>query len=208
MSSYATKTDLKNVTHVYVSSFASKTNPNLASVKTEVDKLDIQKLSTLPTDVAKLNNKVANDLVEETDFDNLKKKVNENETDNGNLETKVDNNDSTTKASINNLKTKVSNIDLTKYVKKTDYDTEVGNLELKIHNINGKLNTSDFYSKVSELETKIKTTESKLDISGLATKSSGKTVENKIPDVTGFVKKTDYATEISSIKMIMLLMLL
>ena len=198
MSSYATKNDLKNVTHLDVSSFASKAN--LGSLKTEVDKLDIPKLSTLPTDVAKLSNKVANDLVEETDFDNLKKKVNKNEINNDNLETKVDNNDSTPKTSINNLKTKIDNIDSPKYVEKTDYDTKIGNLELKIPNINGKLHTSDFNSKVTELETKIKTAKSRPDISGLATKSSVTTVKNKIPDVTGFVKKTDYATEKSSIK--------
>ena len=51
MSSYATKNDLKNVTHVDVSSFASKTN--LASLKTEVDKLDIDKLTPVPVDLAK-----------------------------------------------------------------------------------------------------------------------------------------------------------
>ena len=54
LSSYATKTDLKNVTHVYVSSFASKTN--VASLKTELDKLDIAKLTPLPDDLAKLSN--------------------------------------------------------------------------------------------------------------------------------------------------------
>ena len=43
LSSYGTKTDLKNVTHVDVSSFASKTN--LANLKTEVDNLDIPKLT-------------------------------------------------------------------------------------------------------------------------------------------------------------------
>ena len=42
LSNYATKTDLKNVTHVDTSSFALKTN--LANLKTEVDKLDIEKL--------------------------------------------------------------------------------------------------------------------------------------------------------------------
>ena len=45
LSNCATKTDLKNVIHVDVSSFASKTN--LASLKTEVDELDIPKLSTV-----------------------------------------------------------------------------------------------------------------------------------------------------------------
>ena len=72
MSSYAAKTDLKNVTHVDASSFASKTN--LASLKTEVDKLDADKLKTVPVDLAKLTNKVANDIVEETVFNKLEKK--------------------------------------------------------------------------------------------------------------------------------------
>ena len=112
----ATKKDLEGITHVYTSSFALKTN--LSALKTEVDKLDIPKLGTLPTDVAKLNNKVANNLVEKTDLNSLKTKVNENETDNDNLEIKVTNNDLTTKTSMNTLKTKVNGIDLSKYVKK------------------------------------------------------------------------------------------
>ena len=61
LSSYATKTDLKNVTHVDVSSFASTTN--LASLKTEVDKLDIDKLVPVSHDLAKLSNIVKNDVV-------------------------------------------------------------------------------------------------------------------------------------------------
>ena len=56
LSNYATKTDLKNVTHVDISSFASKTN--LAALKTEVDKIDVDKLKTVPTDLAKLSNVV------------------------------------------------------------------------------------------------------------------------------------------------------
>ena len=62
------------------------------------------------------------------------------------------------------------------------------------------LQPSSFNSKVTELENKIKTAESKPDITNLATKSSVTAVGNKIPDVNGFVKKTDYATEIISIK--------
>ena len=53
-------------------------------------------MGTLPTDVAKLTNKVANDLVETTDFNSLKTKVNQNEEDNDNLEIKVTNNHLTT----------------------------------------------------------------------------------------------------------------
>ena len=56
LSNYATKTDLKNVTHVDTSNFALKTN--LASLKTEVDKLDIDKLAPVPTDLSKLSDAV------------------------------------------------------------------------------------------------------------------------------------------------------
>ena len=59
LSNYATKTDLKNVKHVDTSSFALKTN--LASLKTEVDKLDIYKLAPVPVDLSKLNDVVKND---------------------------------------------------------------------------------------------------------------------------------------------------
>ena len=101
----ATKRDLGGITYVDTSSFALKTD--LSALKTEVDKLDIPKLGTLPTDVAKLSNKVANDLVEKNDFNSLKPKVDNNETDNDNLETKVDSNHLTAETSINNLKTKL-----------------------------------------------------------------------------------------------------
>ena len=73
MSSYATKTYLKNVTHVDVSSFASKTN--LTNLKTEVDKLDITKLTPVPDDLAKLRNVVKNDVVKKTEYNKLVTKV-------------------------------------------------------------------------------------------------------------------------------------
>ena len=63
---YATKTDLKNITHVDVSSFASKTN--LAALKTEVDKIDTDKLKTTPADLAKLTNAIENDVVKKIDY--------------------------------------------------------------------------------------------------------------------------------------------
>ena len=53
LSNYATKTDLKNVTHVDTSSFALKTN--LSGLKTEVDQLDIDKLVSVPVDLSKLS---------------------------------------------------------------------------------------------------------------------------------------------------------
>ena len=56
LSNYATKDDIKNITHIDTSSFALKTN--LANLKTEVDKLDIDKLATVPVDLSKLSNVV------------------------------------------------------------------------------------------------------------------------------------------------------
>ena len=64
LTNYVTKTDLKNITHIDVSSFASNTNS--AALKTEVDKIDIDKLKTVPVDLAKLTNTVENDLVKKT----------------------------------------------------------------------------------------------------------------------------------------------
>ena len=64
LSNYETKKDINDITHVDVSSFASKTN--LAALKTETDKIDIDKLKTAPTDLAKLANAVENDLVKKT----------------------------------------------------------------------------------------------------------------------------------------------
>ena len=65
LTNYATKHDVKNITHVDVSSYAAKTN--LASLKTEVDKIDTDKLKTVPADLAKLSNVVKNDVVKKTD---------------------------------------------------------------------------------------------------------------------------------------------
>ena len=58
LSNYATKTDIENISHVDTSSFPLKTN--LANLKTDVDKLDIDKLKPVPTDVNKLSNVVKN----------------------------------------------------------------------------------------------------------------------------------------------------
>ena len=66
LTNYATKTDLENITYIHVSSFASKTN--LTPLKTELGKIDADKLNTVPFDVAKLTNAVENDLVKKTDY--------------------------------------------------------------------------------------------------------------------------------------------
>ena len=60
LANYATKDDVKNITHVDVSS--------LAALKTEVDKIDTDELKTTPTNLAKLSNVVENEVVKKTDY--------------------------------------------------------------------------------------------------------------------------------------------
>ena len=180
LTGYATKENLNDITHVDTSDFSLKTN--LSSLKTEVDKQDISKLSTVLRDSAKLSNKVANDLVEKTDF--------------------------------NPLQTNVDATNVSKYVLKTKYDSEDGDLKLKIPDVSGLLPTSTFNSKITEIEGKITTVDGKIpdisdlatktSISNLATKSELNNILNKIPDITGYVKISDYTIEIGGIKMIML----
>ena len=64
LSNYATKSDLKNVTHVDSSCFALKTN--LANIKTEVNKLGSDKLALVPVDLSKLSDVIKNDVVKKT----------------------------------------------------------------------------------------------------------------------------------------------
>ena len=78
LSNYATKTDLKNVTHVDTSRFAFKTN--VATLKTEVDKLEIDKLVPVPTDLSKLSNVVKKYIVKKGVYDKLVTKVNNTDT--------------------------------------------------------------------------------------------------------------------------------
>ena len=66
LANYATKDNVKNTTHVGVSSYATKTN--LAALKSEVDKIDVDKLKTGSADLAKLSNVVKNDVVKKTDY--------------------------------------------------------------------------------------------------------------------------------------------
>ena len=80
LSNYATKADIKNISHVDTSSFALKTN--LASLKTEVDKLDIDKLAPVPVDLSNLSDVVKNDVVQKTVYDKLVVKVNNIDTNN------------------------------------------------------------------------------------------------------------------------------
>ena len=80
LSNYATKNDLKNVSHVDVSSFALKSY--LASLKTELDKIDAGKLKTVLVDLTKLSNVVKNDVVKRIEYNKLVSKVDNIDTTN------------------------------------------------------------------------------------------------------------------------------
>ena len=191
LTNYATKTDLKNITHVDMSSFASKTN--LAALKTEVDKIDVDKLKTVPVDLAK-----EHDLVKKIVYNT---KVTSIE---GQLA-------GITKNTIDNLAdiTKLKAIDTNIFVLKTKLASDVTTLENKIDTVDKKipdisglatktslnayLQTSTFNSKVTEVENKIKDA----DIIAKSANTKANTIRS---DLTGYAKKPEVATDITAIK--------
>ena len=122
---YATKTDLKNITHVDVSSFASKTN--LAALKAEVDKIDTDKLKTTPADLAKLINAIENDIVKMTDYNG---KVTSIEAQIAGL----------TKNAVDNIAdiTRLKAIDTNSFVTRTKFSVDTNTLDDKIDGIEKK----------------------------------------------------------------------
>ena len=125
LTNYATKTDLKDIAHVDVSSYASKTN--LGALKTKVDKIDVDKLKTTPTDLAKLSNFVKNDVVKKTDYN---AKVTSIESQIAGI----------TKNTIDNLTdiTELKAVDTSNFVLKTKLASDVTTLENKIDTVDKK----------------------------------------------------------------------
>ena len=125
LSNYATKNDLKKITHVDVSSFASKTN--LAALKSEVDKRDVDKLKTAPVDLAKLTNAIEHDLVKKTVYNT---KVNSIETQIAGF----------TKNTIDNLAdiTNRKAIDTNSFVTRTKFLADTNALDDKIDSVEKK----------------------------------------------------------------------
>ena len=173
-------------------SYALKTN--LAALKTEVDKIDTDKLKTAPDDLAKLSNVVKNDVVKKTTYNTLKNKVDAIDTsgfvtrtkfmtDTNPLDDKIDKVEKkipdisrlATKSSVTHLITEQE--DYTDKVKKTIPD--ISGLASKI--------------ELAVVENKIP------HVSGLATASALTTVENKIPDITSLITKTDFDAKLKNI---------
>ena len=196
LANYATKDDVKNITHVDVSSYATKTN--LAALKSEVDKIDVDKLKTVPVDLAKLSNLVKNDIVKKTDY-NTKVTSIENQIA------------GVTKNTLDNLGdiTKLKAVDTSNFALKTKLTADVNTLETKIDTVGKKipdvsglatktsltsyLQTATFNSKVTEVENKIKAT----DIIAESANTKANTIRS---DLTGYAKKANVATDITAIK--------
>ena len=145
------------MTHVDASSFASKTN--LTSLKTEVDKLDIAKLTPVPDDLAKLSNVVKNDVVKRTEYDTLVEKVD-------NIDTTGFVSKATYDADKSDLEKKISDADKKFLIqaiqlKKVDLNANINEIKGKIPNITG-LATS---SALTAVENKIP------NVSSLVTKN-------------------------------------
>ena len=179
-----------------MSSFASKTN--LAALKTEVDKIDVVKLKTTPIDLDRLSNLVKNDVVKKTNYNT---KVTSIEAQIAGL----------TKNTVDNLAdiTKLKAIDTNSFVLKTKLTSDVTTLDNKIDTVDKKipdisglttktslnayLQTSTFNSKVTEVENKIKAA----DIIAKSANTKANTIRS---DLTGYAKKAEVATDITTIK--------
>ena len=105
LSNYATQTDLKEATEIDTCKFLLKSN--LAGSKTEVDKIDVDKLKTVPVDLSKLSNVVNNDVVRKTVYNKLVTNLNNINTTGFVLKTKydTDKSDLKTKLVMKNKKT-------------------------------------------------------------------------------------------------------
>ena len=139
LSNYAAKTDLKNISHVDASSFALKSN--LASLKNEVGKLVIAKLTPVPNDLAKLSNGVKNDVVKKSEFDKLVKQGDFIDTPGFILKTTYDTDKSDLEKKISDVDKKTP--DVSSLVKKADFNSKNTEVEGKIPSIRGLATISE-----------------------------------------------------------------
>ena len=163
LSNYATKTDITNISHVDTSCFALKSN--LASLKTDADNLDIDKLVPLSVNLSELSDAVKNDVVKKIVYDKLVAKVNSINTGGFVLKTKYD----TDKSEIENKIPDTSGL-----IKNTDYNAKITEIEdtipsisglatnaaltaakNKTPNINSLVKKTDYDTKITEIEKKL-----------------------------------------------------
>ena len=170
----------------------------MVALKTEVDKIDTDKLKTAPTDLAKLTNAIENDVVKNTDYN---AKVTSIEAQIVGL----------TKNTVDNLAdiTKLKAIDTNSFVNKTKFSAVINTLDDKIDGVektppdisglatktslSDYLKTSTFNSKVTEVESKIKDA----NIIAKSAVTRADTIRNNLPS---YARKANVATDITAIK--------
>ena len=175
-----------------MSSYASKTN--LAVLKTEVDKIDVNKLKKVPADLAKLSNVVTNDVVKKTTYNTLENKVDAIDTSGFVTRTKFTTDTNALDNKIDKVEKKIPDISglATKssvtrlIIEQEDYTDKI---KKKIPDISGLASKTE----LTDVENKIP------DIGGLATASALTSVENKIPDITSLITKIDFDAELKNI---------
>ena len=183
---------------------------NLASLKIEVDKLDIDKLKPATNNFATLSNVVKNDVVKKVEYDKLVTKVNGIDTTNFVLKTKYEKDGSDFEDKINKVDKKIP--DVSDLVKRTDFNSKITEVEGKIPNISGltkssaltavknKIPDASSLVKKTDYDTKINEIENKIPrITGLATNSALTAVENKILHVSNLVTKTYFDVKLQTI---------
>ena len=144
-SNYATKADIKNITHIDTSKFALKTN--VAILKTEIDKLDIDKLVSVPVDLSKLSDVVKNVVIKKDEYNKLPNKVNNIDTSRFILKTKYDGDKlelekkfltlvilSKNQTASTAVENKIPSTNNLVKKKKTDYNARITEVENKITN--------------------------------------------------------------------------
>ena len=172
LSNYATKKDIKDITHIDASGFASKTN--LAALKTEADKIDTDKLKTVPNDLAKLSNVVKNDVVKKTEYSSLKTKVDNIDTSSYVTKTKFENDISDLDDKIDKTDKKIPDVsDLVKksaltavenkipYISSLATNSSLTAVENKVPDITSLITKTDFDAKLKDISDRVTYNKSK-----------------------------------------------
>ena len=206
LTNYATKDDIKNITHTDVSNFANKTN--LAALKTEVDKLDTDKIKTTPDDLAKLSNVVKKDVVKKTDYN---AKV-------SNIETQIAGVNKNALDNLVDIKVlKRKTVDTSNFVTRTNFSTDTNALDDKIDKVDKKIpdisglgtktsltayfQTTNFNSKINEIDNKINTNDALTKVAGTEISNIKTNLDGfKKSDLDGCAKKSENANDITTIK--------
>ena len=136
---------------------------NLANLKTEVNKLDIDKLEPVPVDLSKLSDVVKNDVVKKDAYDKLVTKVNA---------------------------IQLNNIDTGKFVLKSKYDTDKSELVNKIPNTGGLVKKADYDSNISEINGKILNVTNLASKTALTTVETALTTDTKVTEIENKLNKS------------------